>query len=271
MNPEQRMRRDAFRACMRNNLDGLESVLNEHRWHQNIIKWNGPHRGWTLLHVAAFNGNMEIVNMLLRKGVSSTAITPTMLYASDIARLHGHNDVAVRISQDFAEISAWHRQGGADLRTLNDARAEAREVEAREAAMAKIINNAFWNLRNGNTHRVIAMLDAMLLELHINKVNVRENNSWEWTFLHYAARAGNMAFVQQLLLRGASASARTTATSELFPAMTPAQVAREAKRLDVAVFLEAVERAELSPDERVIAEQNMAAVRPALTAFRDDL
>jgi hypothetical protein len=241
--------RQAFELCQAGSLYMLQVLLHEHPFHVNVIQTEGLQTGWTLLHVAAFNGNMGIVNMLITRGVYSNARTPTMLLASDIARNQGHAAVAVFIDRAIAANVAWYAAARAQM--MREERAEA----ARRPADS--IRRAFRLLDQFEFMRVSVMLEAGIINATAHETGTGDN----WTLLHLAASRGQMRLVQELLWRGASARALSRLRRE-----TPAQLVRRVRAnmfREIAAFLEAVERVEID------AELAMAAATPA-TSIVDD-
>jgi hypothetical protein len=262
--------RQAFQLCRAGSLYMLQVLLHEHPFHVNVIQTEDPQIGWTLLHVAAFNGNMGIVNMLIALGVYSNARTPTMQLASDIARNQGHEEVAVIIERAIAANDA--RQAEMRAQIMRE------ELEEAETSPADSIPRAFRLINNFEVMRVSVMLEAGIIE-PTSRFNI--GNSDQWTLLHMAASRGQMPLIQELLWRGASARALTLPRGETSRGETPAQIARRTigmMRPEIAPFLEAA--AEVAAGVAVTgagwatrdeAELAMAAATPAMSIVDDDL
>jgi hypothetical protein len=222
----------------------------------NLIKTEGPQTGWTLLHIAAFNGNMEIVNMLITRGYTSNARTPTKQLASDIAREQGHDQVAVFIDQAIAANDARQRVMRAEMML--------QELALANGDPAGSLQRAFRNISFNQTMGVSVMLEAGIINPNSR---IPLGNGDEWPILHLAVRHCRMLLIQELLFKGASARALTKNSRE-----TPAQIARRlCGRLcpNVAPFLEAAERAEAAA-EAARAELEMAANTPTSSAYIDE-
>lgn len=249
----------AFQLCEEGNLNMLQTLLNEHPYDVNIIQTEYPHTGWTLLHEAAFNGNMGIVNMLITRGVYSNARTPTMQLASDIAREQGHDEVAVFIEQAIARAAADSAAARAQMMSDELELARRRPADSIRRAVRFIVHLEFM--------RVSVMLESGI----INATARIEFHGDNLTLLHLAAYRGHMRLVQELLLRGASARAVSLSRRE-----TPAQLVRRVSSdrfREIAPYLEAVERAEVDAEaaaEAARAELEMAANTPTSSAYNDE-
>jgi hypothetical protein len=258
------IKRRAFELCEQGNLEMLQTLVRDYPFlvNDHLIQTEGPQTGWTLLHVAAFNGNMGIVNMLITRGYTSNARTPTMQLASDIAKDNGHGQVAALIEEAIAANDA--RQAEMRNRMMREEQALA------DGNPAGSLDRAFRNISFNQTMRV-----SVMLELGIINPNSRVNlsNGDNWTLLHIAGRYGRMLLIQELLSKGASTRARTEPGGE-----TPAQVARRLSWWafpNAAVFLEAAERVEIDAEAaaaaaaRDEAELAIAAATPISMARSD--
>jgi hypothetical protein len=251
--------RQAFQLCEEGNLDMLQTLVRDYPLflvNDNLIKTEGPQTGWTLLHIAAFNGNMEIVNMLITRGYTSNARTPTKQLASDIAREQGHDQVAVFIDQAIAANDARQRVMRAEMML--------QELALANGDPAGSLQRAFRNISFNQTMGVSVMLEAGIINPNSR---IPLGNGDEWPILHLAVRHCRMLLIQELLFKGASARALTKNSRE-----TPAQIARRlCGRLcpNVAPFLEAAERAEAAA-EAARAELEMAANTPTSSAYIDE-
>jgi hypothetical protein len=253
------IKRRAFELCEQGNLEMLQTLVRDYPFlvNDHLIKTEGPQTGWTLLHVAAFNGNMGIVNMLITRGYTSNARTPTMQLASDIARDKGHGQVAALIEEAIAANDA--RQAEMRNRMMREEQALA------DGNPAGSLDRAVRNINFNQTMRV-----SVMLELGIINPNSRFTigNGDNWTLLHIAARFGRMLLIQELLFKGASTRARTEPGGE-----TPAQLARRLSGWafpNAAVFLEAAERAEVDVEAAAAAAARVDAEAAAAAAARDE-
>ena len=235
--PRDPIKIQAFELCREGNLARLQTLLQDHPFlvDVNVIQTEGSHTGWTLLHEAAFNGYMEIVNMLITQGVYLKARTPTMQLASDIASDQGHGQVAVHIDQAIAANDADQAAARAQMRHEELALARSPELA---------ILRVFRHINVSEVMRISVMLEAGIIE-PTSRFTIGNGNTW--TLLHLAASRGQMLLIQELLLRGASARALTLPSRE-----TPAQIAGRV-RPEIALFLEAVESAEADAEAAAAA------------------
>jgi cytohesin len=191
---------DAYEACLVGDLKRARSFLEKNPG--AIRETDTP---WTLLHAAAYSGNVELVKFLLSRGAPIDAEAHTKYRNTPLqtAMLSKQAAVARVLVEAGADVNHPQWEGG---RALHD---------------------AVWQ---GNVELVRFFLS------HGAKADVRDRRGE--TPLHDAARQGNVEMVQFLLSHGADVNARTVRGE------TPATWARKYGHPELAAMLEKLAAAE---------------------------
>ncbi len=191
---------DAYEACLVGDLKRARSFLEKNPG--AIRETDTP---WTLLHAAAYSGNVELVKFLLSRGAPIDAEAHTKYRNTPLqtAMLSKQAAVARVLVEAGADVNHPQWEGG---RALHD---------------------AVWQ---GNVELVRFFLS------HGAKADVRDRRGE--TPLHEAARTGNVEMVQSLLSHGADVNARTVRGE------TPVIWARKYGHPELAAMLEKLAAAE---------------------------
>ncbi|HBP53153.1 MAG TPA: hypothetical protein DD643_01820 [Synechococcus sp. UBA8638] len=154
----------------------------------------------TLLHVAAANGHGAVAKLLLQAGASVTAQNNDNKTPADLARQHGHENLAQRLERVPQLLAAAADGDVAQVETLLAAGVyvNARRLRGRGLGPMPLHDAA----EKGYAH-----VARLLVEAGAN-VNARVPQDFYNTPLHLAAHAGHTAVVKLLIDVGASLDER---------------------------------------------------------------
>ncbi|CAE7606260.1 Ank2 [Symbiodinium sp. CCMP2592] len=185
-----------FMACMKNHVE-TASFLLEARAHPDRA-YEVP--GTTPLAIAAKEGHMEALRLLLRAGADLNLPTPTGVTPLVAASAYGQHDAVVLLLENLAQI---HKTAGNGMSPLLGACKHGR-------------------------FRVVNRLLTYGADIHQAMRDEGETPFW------MACRSGNINIVKELL--EAKADMNTPNNS----GVTPLQIAKEMSHADLVVFLEAL-------------------------------
>jgi hypothetical protein len=164
--------------------------------------------GCSALHAAAAEGHLHILSFLLEEGA-----------AMEVRNKNMETPLLMAVMRGSLDAVSWLADHGACLDVLDRARCNA----LCHAAAGGYLSIVRFLLDSKKTAQILLM---------------SAESRWGWTPLHFAAHGGFCDVVDVLLERGASPYAKTNS------GLTPLEVAREVKQLDVVHLLEAHIRSE---------------------------
>jgi hypothetical protein len=85
--------------AMNGSADLLAQMLARGEITVTACQTEGIFNGWSLLHAAAWKGNMEMVNMLLEAGAPANIKNPKGNTPQQVASNGGHSEVAARLAE----------------------------------------------------------------------------------------------------------------------------------------------------------------------------
>ncbi len=220
--------------------------------------------GFTLLHLAAYSGDREVVEFLIEKGAriseeaTSCAFTPLFLASLrghgeivglllakgapvatkdnkgrsplHIAAMHGHKDLMSLLIQHGAEINLKDDVGMTPLHTTA-------YCGQKETASLLVSKGAFVKLQDSSGQTALHLAsfygDKDIVELLIGEgVDVNERDYRGETALHIAAFCGHKDVVELLVEFGAKCNIKNT------DGLTPLAIASKANHKEVAGILQ---------------------------------
>jgi hypothetical protein len=200
---------NVYEACLVGDLKRARSFLEKN---PGAIRESG--KPWTLLHAAAYSGNVELVKLLLSRGapIDEEARTNYRNTPLQTAMLTKQAAAARVLVEAGADVNHPQWEGG------------------------RVLHDAVWQ---GNVELVRFFLS------HGANANVQVRRGE--TPLHEAARQGSVELVRLLLSHGANVNVRTTWGE------TPAISARKYGHLELAAMLEKLAAAEPGTSDSKLA------------------
>ena len=223
-------------ACQRNQPDYLEELLR--RPHVPNVKCP---EGWTLLHHAAENGNLECVNLLLEAGAKSDEMPEDGGTPLHLAAWGGYVEIVDKLLDARADKDKIAGIEGEPTPIL--LAAEAGHVDIVSLLMQVGVDKDAATKDSGQTSLHFAasqgdlQLTQLLLEFGVDTKKITNGSSQNTgaTALHAAAWNGHLEIVSLLLDHGAEKDAPTSDNGE-----TPLHYAARRGHVEIAkVLLEA--------------------------------
>lgn len=190
-----------FAAAERGDVESLGSLLDEH---PEQLGARRPPYEWTLLHVAAQQGHLAAVDLLLRRGLDpNTRERGDNTYALHWAAAAGHVDVVRRLVDAGSDVA-----GAGDDHELEVIGWATCWDGARDDAHRDIVD---YLVRNGARHHIFSAI-AMGLGAEVRRLVAKDptvltrrmsRNENHMTPLHFAVRVRRPEMVELLIELGA--------------------------------------------------------------------
>jgi small GTP-binding protein len=153
------------------------------------------------IHVASASGNVNIVNLLLKKAAGVNARGPSGVTALQLASLRGHSATVKLLLHKGAQIDQTSQPHGTALLTaVSASRTEVVEILLKKGANVNASGAPY-----GNALQAAAYIGNVSIfeALHRAGANINARGEGGCTALQAAAHAGNAGAVRSLLIRGA--------------------------------------------------------------------
>ena len=185
--------------------------------------------GNSALSIASYNGQMEIVRLLLQRGADVNLRNGSGTSSFHQAAKNGHLDIARYLLECGADIDSCDKDGQTPLHSASQqGHIEIAELLIQHGTDVGSCDNNGWT----PLHRASSRGHAAMAELLIRRgADLGSRNNDSWTPLHLAALWGHFETVKLLLECGADRNIRDDKNK------TPSDLASDNNKLDVANFL----------------------------------
>ncbi|KAK3156477.1 hypothetical protein QOZ80_2AG0107750 [Eleusine coracana subsp. coracana] len=214
---------DLFRAAQVGDLETLDALLAAD---PSLARRASIYERLSALHIAAGNGHVQVVSMLLERGAHPDLLNRKKQTPLMVAVMHGRIECVLKLLEAGANMLMFDCVHG---RTCLHHAAYYGHADCLRAVLSAAAQNSspvtsswgfarFVNLRDerGATalHLAARQGRAECVHVLLDKGAMVSSSSWSWrgsTALHLAARAGNLACIRELLAWGADRHQRDSA------------------------------------------------------------